>query len=121
MFWANYLPECPSIFTDSIQPPNSGRAAVYMSPTNERLVLCQWSHESPDTVHHYNAKTSINGTHNSTTTLPSGSVKEYNSTMRQGTLHLEIEAVGLCGHTATHIIDENAFECTFSCYTPVIL
>ena len=85
-----------------------------MSPMrNERLILCQWSHESPDTVHHYNAKTYINGTLMSTAVIPSGTLKEYNTTVSEGALCLEIEAVGLCGHTATHIIDENAFQCKF--------
>ena len=101
----------PSVFTGSVQPPNSGRAAVYMGQTNERVVFFQWSHESPDTVLHYNTKTFINGTLISTAVIPSGTVREYNSTVSEGALHLEIEAVGLCGHTATHIIDENAFEC----------
>lgn len=90
-----------------------------MRPTNERLVLCEWSHENPDTVLYYNAKTFINGIHISHATLPSGTLKEYNNTVSQGALHLEIEAVGSCGHTATHTIDENDFECKFSCYTLV--
>ena len=105
-------PEFSSIFTGSVQPPHSGTAAVYMRPTrNERLVLCKWSHARPDTVLHYNAKTYINETLISTAVIPSGTLKEYNSTVSQGTLHLEIEAVDLCGHTATHVIDDNAFQC----------
>ena len=96
---------------------------MYMSPTNERLVLCQWSHENPDTVLHYIAKTYVNGTLISTAVIPngtlnavipSGTLKEYNSAVSQEALHLEIEAVGLCGDTATHKIDENAFQCKFS-------
>ena len=98
------------MFTDSVEPPNSGSAVVYIGPANERLVFCQWSHENPDTVHHYNAKTYINGTLMSTAVIPSDTLKEYSSIVSEGALHLEIEAVGLCGDTATHIIDANAFQ-----------
>lgn len=85
-----------------------------MGPTiNERLVLCEWSHKNPDTVHHYNAKICINGTDIiSNVILRSGSDKKsFNSTMSRGTLHLEVEAVGHCGDNATHTIDKNAFQC----------
>ena len=86
-----------------------------MLPTNKRFVLYEWSHESPETVLHYNAKTFINGTHISTVTLPSGILKEYyyNSTVSLGALRMEIEAVGLCDDIATHTIDQNAFQCKF--------
>ena len=76
---------------------------------NERLVFCQWLHASPDTVCHYNAKIFINGTLISTAMIPSGILKDC-SIVGQGTLHLEIEAVGVCGHTATHTIDEITFQ-----------
>ena len=103
-------PNWPYIFTDSVQSPDSGGAAVYMGPTNERLVFYQWSHESPDTVLYYNTKIFINRIHISTVTLPSGTVNG-SIIVGQGTLHLEIEAVGLCGDNATHTIDEKAFKC----------
>ena len=103
-------PDWPSIFTGSVQPPNSCRAAVYMSPTNERPLLYEWSHENLDTVLHYITNTFINGTHISTAMIPSDTLKDY-SIVDEGKLHLEIEAVGLCGHTATHTINENDFQC----------
>ena len=81
-----------------------------MSPTNERVVNYEWSHGNPDTVRHYNAKIFINENLMSTAVIPSGTLKDY-STVSEGTLRLEIEAVGLCGHTATHTIDEIAFQC----------
>ena len=83
---------------------------MYMSPTNERVVYYEWSHENPDTVLQYNAKIYINGTLISTAMIPSVSVNGV-TIVDEGTLHLDIEAVGLCGHTATHTIDENAFQC----------
>ena len=91
-----------------------------MSPTNERVVHYEWSHESPETVRHYNVKIFINGTLFSTAMKPNVSVNGA-TIVGQGKLHLEIEAVGLCGHTATHTIDENAFQCKCYCYTPVSL
>lgn len=99
----------PVIFTGSVKPPNSGKAAVYMRSTNESIHY-EWSHDSPDTVLHYNAMTYINGALTSTVTLPSGTFKDY-STVSQGKLRLEIEAVDLCGNTATHTIEEDAIKC----------
>lgn len=110
-----FLPEQSFVFTGSVKPPKSGSAAVYIGPANERAILYKWSHENPDTVHHYNVKIFINGDLISTITQPSGSVNG-SSIVGQGTLYLEIEAVSLCGHTSdTYVIEDDAIKC--KCYS----
>jgi hypothetical protein len=96
----------------SVAAPTSGKAAIY-STAYKKVVLYQWSHDNPETVLCYNTKTYINETTLiSNITLPSGSVNGSTNITQttQGTIHLDIEAVGLCHHTATHSIE---VECKF--------
>ena len=83
---------------------------MYTGPTSKRIVLYEWSHESPDTVLHYNIKILINKALIYNATLPNGTYKDYRI-VGQGELYLEIEAVGLCGHSAKHVIYENDIDC----------
>ena len=95
------------MFTDSVKEPKSGKADVYMLPTQQSAaVLYEVFHESPDTVSEYITKMFINETLISTNPTGLGNVS---SIVDQGRVCLEIEAVGLCGHTAKHIIQD--FSC----------
>ena len=101
------------MFTESVEKPMSGRADVYMLPTKQRVVLYKWSHESPDTVLGYNTKTYINEILMFSITVPHGTFNA-SSIVSQGRLRLEIEAVGLCGQTASSMISDNDFECKYN-------
>lgn len=83
---------------------------MYDLPTNDRRVDCEWSHNNPDTVLHYNTKMYVNGALFSQDTLPSGTYKD-SSIVDQGKLLLKIEAVGICGHNATHEINDSDINC----------
>lgn len=90
---------------DTVKAPSSVTAALF-SNSKERVVFYQWNHDNPETILCYNAMTYNENTLISNITLPSGSVNgSSNVTKIQGNLRLEIEAVGLCHHTAKREID----------------
>ena len=89
------------MFTESVIPPTSVVGAMH-STTQGKVVFYQWSHERPKTVDCYNTTVYVNSTLVSNITHPSGSVNGYSNMTQsiEGTIRLDIEAVGLCGHTA---------------------
>ena len=89
------------MFTENVTAPTSVVGAVYSS-SKEKVVFYQWSHERPETVHCYNTMVYVDSKLVSHITLPSGSVNGSSNLTQtnEGTMDLEIEAVGLCGHTA---------------------
>ena len=89
------------MFTDSVAAPTSVVGTVYTT-SQEKVVFYQWSHERPETVDCYNTLVYVNSKLVSNITLPSGSVNGSSNITQtnEGTMDLEIEAVGLCGDTA---------------------
>jgi hypothetical protein len=82
------------------------------------VAFYQWSHERHETVDCYNTMVHVNSTLVSNITLPSGSVNGSSDITQtnEGTIRLEIEAVGLCGHTASQSV---TIRCKF--YLTIII
>ena len=93
------------MFTENVTAPTSVVGTVY-SISQEKVVFYQWSHERPETVDYYNTMVYVDNTLVSNFTLPSGSVNGSSNLTQtnEGTMNLEIEAVGLCGHTANESV-----------------
>ena len=66
------------------------------------MVFYQWSHKHPETVDYYNTMVYVDSTLVSNITLPNGSVNGSSNITQtnEGTIRLDIEAVGICGDMA---------------------